>query len=177
MNMKKSITGFLTFSVAVAIIIVTLKVMNGVPLIARNDTLRRYTSIEEVRTSLSIREIYIPAYFPQDIAWPPSEILAQERPFPAVVMEFRDRHKGEIVLVLSQSRGGPSPAGPEVELTSAAETVPFMMKGRKAVLVVGECSGNTPCSRITWQEGSDTVIAFMKAAPFELTRISESMVR
>jgi hypothetical protein len=45
------------------------------------------------------------------------------------------------------------------------------------VLVVGECGKNEPCSRITWKEGSYTVTALLKAAPFELTKITESMLR
>ena len=133
-------TGFLSFALAIGVIVVLLAVMNWVPMAFQKDTLRRYRSIEEVRTALNIRDIYVPSYFPQHIVWPPSQILAQGKPFPAVVMEFKDAGSGEIVLVLSQSRGGPFPAGPAIALTDIKETVPFIMKGRSAVLVVGECS-------------------------------------
>jgi len=176
MNMKNSIRSFLLFSSAVAVLIVTLKVMNWLPLTIEKNTLRRYASTEEVKSSLNIREIYVPAYFPQNIVWPPSEILAQSKPFPAVVMEFKNQASGDMVLVLSQSRGGPSPAGHALDLAGIKETVPFLLKGRKAVLVVGECIKGTPCSKITWEEGADTVTAFMKASPFELTKIAESML-
>lgn len=170
-------TGFLSFALAIGVIVVLLAVMNWVPMAFQKDTLRRYRSIEEVRTALNIRDIYVPSYFPQHIVWPPSQILAQGKPFPAVVMEFKDAGSGEIVLVLSQSRGGPFPAGPAIALTDIKETVPFIMKGRSAVLVVGECAKNEPCSRITWKEGPYTVMALMKAAPFELTKITDSMLR
>ncbi len=177
MNMKKTIVGFLSFSLAITILVVAMKVINGVPLIARKDALRRYASIEEVRNSLNIREIYVPAYFPQDIVWPPSGILAQGKPFPAVMMEFKNRNSGEIELVLCQSRGGQFPLDRRIDMTSVKETVPFLMKGRRAVLVVGECAKNEPCSKITWEEGDNTVAALMKAAPFELNRLAESMIR
>ncbi len=170
-------TGFLSFALAIGVLVALLAVMNWVPMAFQRDTIRRYRSIEEVRTALNIRDIYVPSYFPQHIVWPPSEILAQGRPFPAVVMEFKDAGSGKVVLVLSQSQDGPFPAGPAISLTSVKETVPFIMKGRKAVLVVGECAKNEPCSRITWKEGPYTVTALMKAAPFELTRITESMLR
>jgi hypothetical protein len=170
-------TGFLSFAIAIGVLVVILLVMNWVPMAFQKDSFRRYGSIDEVRTALNIRDIYVPSYFPQHIVWPPSEVLAQGKPFPAVVMEFKDAGSGEIVLVLSQSRGGPFPAGRAIDLASIKETVPFMMKGRSAVLVVGECAKNEPCSRITWKEGSYTVTALMKAAPFELTRITESMLR
>ena len=170
-------TGFLSFALAIGVLVVLLAVMNWVPMALQKDSFRRYRSIEEVRTALNIRDIHVPSYFPQHIVWPPSEILAQGRPFPAVVMEFKDAGSGEIVLVLSQSQGGPFPAGPAIVMADIKETVPFIMKGRSAVLVVGECAKNVPCSRITWKEGPYTVTALMKAAPFELTKITDSMIR
>ncbi len=175
--MKRSIYSFLSFTLAVGILVAVLKVINWIPLTMQKDTLRRYTSIDEVRTTLNIRQIYIPAYFPQNIVWPPSGILAQGRPFPAVVMEFKNRDSGAVVLVLSQSRGGPSPAGSAAEVAAVRETVPFSMKGRRAVLVVGECAKGEACSRITWSEDGYEINALMKAAPSQLTRIAESMVR
>jgi len=168
---------YFSFALAIGVLIVLLAIVNWVPMAFQKDTLRRYRSIEEVRTALNIRDIYVPSYFPQHIVWPPSEILAQGKPFPAVVMEFKDAGSGKIVLVLSQSQGGPFPARPVINLAGIKETVPFIMKGRKAVLVVGECAKNEPCSRITWKEGPYTVTALMKAAPFELTRITDSMLR
>jgi hypothetical protein len=169
--------GFLSFALAIGVLIVLLAIINWVPTAFQKDTFRRYRSIDEVRAALNIRDIYVPSYFPQHIVWPPSEILAQGRPFPAVVMEFKDAGSGKIVLVLSQSQGGPFPAGPAIVLATIKETVPFIMKGRSAVLVVGECAKNEPCSRITWKEGPYTVTALMKASPFELTRITDSMLR
>ncbi len=177
MHMIKSIMNFFTFALAIGILVVTLKVMNWVPQTVHRDALRRYASIEEVRASLNIREIYVPAYFPQDIVWPPSEILAQGKPFPAVVLEFQDRTSGKLVLVLTQSQGTPAPAGRAIEVQSVKETVPFLMKGRNAVLIVGECTKNETCSRITWKEGAYDIAVLMKSAPFELTKIAESMLR
>lgn len=170
-------TGLLSFAITIGILIVILIVMNWVPMAFQKDTFRRYRSIDEVRTALNIRNIYVPSYFPQHIIWPPSEILAQSKPFPAIVMKFKDAGSGEIVLVLSQSLGGAFPAGSAIDVANIKETVPFMMQGRSAVLVVGECGKNEPCSRITWKEGSYTVTALLKAAPFELTKITESMLR
>jgi hypothetical protein len=169
--------GLFSFALAIGALVVILIVMNWVPIAFQKDTFRRYRSIDEVRTALNIRDIYVPSYFPEHIVWPPSEVLAQGKPFPAVVMEFKDAGSGKIVLVLSQSRGGPFPAGAAIEVSRIKETVPFLMKGRSAVLVVGECAKNEPCSRITWKEGPYTVTALMKAAPFELTKITESMLR
>jgi hypothetical protein len=175
--MMNRTAAFLSFTLAIGVLVAFLAVVNWVPVAFQKDSFRRYRSIDEVRAALNIRDIYVPSYFPEHIVWPPSEILAQGRPFPAVVMEFKDAKSGKIVLVLSQSQGGTFPAGRAIDLASVKETVPFIMKGRKAVLVVGECAKNEPCSRITWNEGPYTVTALMKAAPFELTRITDSMLR
>ena len=177
MNTMKRAAGFLSFALAIGALVVMLMVLNWVPLAIQKDTLRRYRSVDEVRTALNIRDIYVPSYFPQHIVWPPSEVLAQGKPFPAVVMQFKDAQSGKIVLTLCQSQDGPYPAGPAIELAVVKETVPFTMKGRSAVLTVGECAKNETCSRITWKEGPYTVTALLKAAPFELTRIADSMLR
>ncbi len=177
MKPMKRTAGILSFALAVGILVALLKVVNWVPAAFQKDTFRRYGSVEEIRAALNIRDIYVPTYFPQRISWPPSEIFAQGRPFPAVVMKFKDAENGKVVLVLSQAQGGPFPAGSGIDITGVKETVPFMMKGRSAVLVVGECAQNEPCSKITWKEGAYVVTALMKAAPFELTRIADSMLR
>ncbi len=177
MRMMKKTTAFLSFGLAIVVLVILLAVMNWVPMAFQKDTLRRYSSIDEVKAALNLRDIYVPSYFPQHIVWPPSEILAQGRPFPAVVMEFKDAGSGEIILVLSQSQGGPVPSRSAIDLTDIKETVPFVMKGRNAVLIVGACAKNEPCSKITWTEGPSTVTALMKAEPFELTKIANSMLR
>lgn len=175
--MMNRTAAFFSFALAVGVLVALLAVVNWVPTAFQKNSFRRYRSIDEVRAALNIRDIYVPSYFPEHIVWPPSEILAQGTPFPAVVLEFKDANSGKVVLVLSQSQGGTFPAGRAIDLASVQETVPFVMKGRKAVLVVGECVKNEPCSRITWNEGPYTVSALMKAAPFELTRITDSMLR
>jgi hypothetical protein len=177
MKTMNRITGLLSFVLAIGAIVVALKVANWVPLAFQKDALRRYGSIEEARTALNIRDISVPSYFPQNIGWPPSQVLAQGKPFPAIVMEFNKRDSKEIVLILAQSQGGSFPADRAIELTSIKETVPFMMKGRSAVLTVGECAKNETCSRLSWKEGVYTVTALMKASPFELTKIADSMIR
>jgi hypothetical protein len=169
-------TGFLSFALAIGVLVVLLALMNWVPMAFQKDTLRRYRSLEEVRTALNIRDIYVPSYFPQHIVWPPSEILAQGRPFPALVMEFKDAGSGEIVLVLSQSQGGPF--SPDLRsLGQYQRNSPLYHERTERRARCRRVRKNQPCSRITWKEGPYTVTALMKAAPFELTKITDSMLR
>ena len=103
--MNKKIARFLSFALMIGLLIVALKVVNWLPLAMQQETVRRYDSIEEVRAALNMKDIYVPSYFPQQIIWPPSAILAQSKPFSAIVMEFTRADKRNIALVISQSEG------------------------------------------------------------------------
>jgi hypothetical protein len=173
--MHRAIKGSFSFGLTIGAIILLLKIMNWLPMTVQKETLRPYGSIEQVRAALQIRDVYIPSYFPQNIAWPPAKILAQGEPFTALVMEFKRADKDEVILVLSQSTGGPLKAGNPLELSSVNERAPFIMNGENAVLTVGECGRQEQCSMITWNKGGYTITALMRSAPFELTRIAASM--
>ena len=175
--MNKTLTGFLTFALMIGLLVAALKVMNWLPLAMQKETIRRYASVEEVRAALGMKEIYVPSYFPQQITWPPATILAQGRPFSAMVMEFTRADKRNIALVISQSEGGALNVENPIKLTNVTEKVRYAMKGRDAALTVGTCGNDEPCSGITWNEGKYTMTVLMKSAPFELTKIAESMIR
>lgn len=175
--MKKTLTGFLPFLLMLAVLVVALKVLNWVPLVVQKESARRYNSVEEVRRTLNVRDILVPTYFPQQISWPPSEILAQGAPFPAVVMTFHRAGTGEAALVIVQSEGRPLNIGDAIHIAAVKEKVAYTMLGRDAELTVGACKNGEPCSRITWKEGDYSMTVLMKATPFELTKIAESMLR
>jgi hypothetical protein len=177
MNKLKPLLGFLSFGLAVVAIVAALKILNWFPLAVQQNMLREYSGIEQVKSALQIQDIYVPSYFPESISWPPSKILAQERPFPALLMEFTSTGTGQIVLVLSQSKGGPIRSDRSLEPASVRESVPFVLHGVQALLTVGECKDRDVCSVITWDENGYTISASMKAAPFQLTKIAESMRR
>lgn len=175
MKRNRTLIGLLSFLLAVAGLMLLLVIMNWIPQTVQKDTLRQYASIEHVRASLNIRNIYIPSYFPQHITWPPAKILAQASPFPALVMTFTGTGKSETVLVLSQSAGEALRTAEQLELTSISEERPFVMRGNNATLTVGECSNRQQCSRISWSEGGYLISVQMRSSPFELSRIAESM--
>ena len=104
--MNKKIPAFFSFALMIGLLVAALKVVNWLPLAMQKETIRQYASVEEVRAALGMKEIYVPSYFPQQITWPPATILAQGRPFSAIVMEFTRADKRNIALVISQSEGG-----------------------------------------------------------------------
>src|SRR5574340_261823 len=87
-NMVKQLHRGFSFFVTVAVVILLLKLFNWLPSVVQDEGLKKYSSVEEVRTALNIPRVYIPAYFPEYIKWPPAEIFAQKRPFPLVIVHF-----------------------------------------------------------------------------------------
>jgi hypothetical protein len=175
--MDKKIPTFFSFALMIGLLIIALKIVNWLPLAMQKETVRRYGSIEEVQRALNMKDIYVPSYFPQQIIWPPSVILAQGKPFRAIVMEFTRADKRNIALIISQSEGTALNVENPIEIVTVTEKVRYMIKGRDAVLTVGSCKDAEPCSGITWIESKYTMNVLMKSAPFELTKIVDSMIR
>lgn len=175
--MNKALSRFLSFTFMIVLLILALKIINWLPLALQRDAVRRYNTIEEVRSSLNMKDIHVPSYFPQQISWPPTTILAQSKPFSAIAMEFTRGDKRNTVLVISQSEGKALNVENPIEIRVVTEKVRYTIKGRDAVLTVGSCGNDEPCSGITWTEGKYTMTALMKSTPFELTKIVESMLR
>ncbi len=175
--MNKTLPRSLTFTFMIVLLILALKVMNWLPLAMQQDAVRRYKTLEEVRAALNMKDIYVPSYFPQQISWPPSTILAQSKPFSAIVLGFTRADRRNTALVISQSEGKALNVENPIKIIVVTEKVQYTIKGRDAVLTVGSCDNDEPCSGITWIEGKYTMTVLMKAAPFELMKIVESMHR
>lgn len=175
--MVKKPLQLLSFILALTILIAVLKVVNWIPLVLDREIMRKYASINEVRATLKVKEILIPSYFPQRLKWPPSEILAQGKPYPAIVMEFRDTERGDVSLMIIQAGSADFRADEKIRITDVIERVDHMMKGRDAHLEVGSCRQGVPCSRMVWDEGESRIEIIIKSPPFELIKIAESMVQ
>jgi hypothetical protein len=176
-TVRAKIRSFLYFLLAVAAVFVVLKTLNWLPSVLQKDTMRRYGSLEEMRAALNIKDMYVPSYYPPSISWPPSEILAQAKPFPAVIMVYNRAGSGDAVLVVSQAAAERPFPDAAVKIVQSKEKVPYLLKGRNALLEVGLCRNAETCSRIAWNEGGTAIAVTMKSTPFELIRIAESMLR
>jgi len=175
-SVRKKIFGLLYFAMTVAVLIGLLKITNWLPTVFQEGMLRKYSSIEEIKTRLRLRNIYIPSYFPQRFKWPPSRILAQSKPFVAVEMEFRNIESGETALVITQAADREFTPDRTIVISQVKERVEYSLNGRPSVLEVGVCKNDAPCSRISWQEEGNWIRVEMKSAPFELIKIAESMI-
>ena len=155
--------------------IASLVLLNWLPQALQKDTMRRYAGVDEVRTKLNLKNIFVPSYFPSNITWPPSEVLAQTKPYPAVLMAFYRADSQEVLLVISQATETSFPSDSFISFDKITEAVPFHFKSRQALLEVGSCRSAGPCSRISWFESGYYIMLAMKSPPFELIRIAESV--
>ncbi|MHB1011616.1 MAG: hypothetical protein ACYC37_01705 [Desulfobacteria bacterium] len=180
MSVKRTAFGFLAFAAGLAILILGLKALNVLPLIAQKDLMRRYGDFEEMKAALGIREVSVPSYFPEEFRWPPTRILAQGKPYPAVIMEFERSGEGKArevgMMIYQAARDDFSPGGP-LALSRVRERATYPLKGRSAILEVGSGRTGEPCSRISWREKDVRITVLARLTPFELMKVAESMLR
>jgi hypothetical protein len=175
--MRKTQLAFLSFAAAVLMLVGALKLLNWIPTVAQKEILHSYKDIEEAKAELSLRDVLIPSYFPEKLRWPPSAILAQGKPFPAVIMEFFEAGNRETALVITQTASDAFPAHGKIRFEKVAERVNYSLRGRDAALEVGTCDDGDPCSSISWNERGNHVRVTARSSPIELIRVAESMLR
>jgi hypothetical protein len=172
--MAKKFVSFFYFAITIVILVAILKIANYLPMALQKDTMRKYKSIEEVKSKLNIRDVYIPSYFPQDLVWPPSTILAQDKPFVAIILEVNHTEKGDIALIISQSASTHFIPDEKIKILRINERVNYPFKGRDMTLEAGICKKEEPCSRIIWDEGRYRINVTARSTP-DLMKI-ESMI-
>lgn len=175
--MPRKFPNYLLFAAGVALLLGGLKLAGWLPLLAQKDLLRNYSTVEEVKAELGLREIFVPSYFPQNLSWPPSAVLAQGKPFPALIMEFGQVEGPSAGLVISQSLSDSFRSDGKIRFENLKEKVRYPLKGRDSTLEVGTGAGGGPCARLSWKEGIYHMTVTARSTPFELIKVAESMLR
>ncbi|MBA4349126.1 MAG: hypothetical protein C0415_03945, partial [Thermodesulfovibrio sp.] len=143
----KTVRSLLLILAMAGAVVALLAAMNWLPSLMEKGFIRQYSSIEEAKRSLGLDNVMVPAYFPEGISWPPSLILAQKKPYKAVVMEFKKAETMETLLIISQSSVQGSDAQLQrIKLSELKEETKYKMKGKIALLQVGTCDNSKPCS-------------------------------
>jgi hypothetical protein len=175
--MRKTLRGLLVMLLLAGLAAALLAAANRLPSVMQKGFARQYGSIEEAKQSLGLDNVLIPAYFPEGIMWPPSLILAQKKPYTAVVMEFKKAETMETTLIVIQSSsdGGDSQLQ-RITMKQLKEETRYQLKGKMVLLQVGTCDNGIPCSRMTWQDSGLHRTVLLMSSPFELIRIAESMI-
>lgn len=174
--MGKKLLRLFFFAIIVGILMLAITFANWLPLFFRSDTLRSYHTVEEAQRALGVRNIAVPAYFPQSISWPPSTVLAQTNPYPAFLMGFREEGRDGISLLIVQTADAEFMRHLPLQVAGIEQQHVFDLKARNAQLTVGRCGDHAPCSSVTWFEGKYATTVTMKAPPFEVIRIAHSMI-
>ena len=184
MEMKKesigrTVRGLFWIIVMSAVVVALLSLANWVPSLINEDSVRRYDSIEEAEQSLGFdNKVLAPKYFPEGISWPPSMILAQKKPFKAIVIEFMEVKTAQTALIVILSSLKESNVQLQrIAMTEVKEKTEYMLKGKAALLEVGSCGKVATCSRMTWQENGLNFTVLYMSSPFELIKVAESMIR
>jgi hypothetical protein len=172
-----TLRGLLWMLALVILAVLFLAAVNWLPSLRDEGFARQYNSIEEATRTLKLNNIVVPAYFPEGIRWPPSFILAQKKPYQAVVMEFKDAKTKETALIVIQSSLlGSDEQLQRIRLSNVKEETQYRLKGRLVLLQVGTCDNGTQCSKMTWQDSDLSYTVILMSPPFELIRKTESMI-
>jgi hypothetical protein len=174
--MRRHAVSLFVFLFFTGALVLALKFLNRLPGMFQPGAVRRYPTIAAAQSELGIRKIYVPAYFPTTLTWPPSRILAQSKPFEAVVLEFRRVDSTEVALVITQTSSPRLPPEPTLHLRRIQETASVDLKGRKAVVESGFCDDGDPCSQITFVDSELWMTVQMRSSVAELMLLAGSMV-
>lgn len=173
--MARNLRGFIVFAIMVTVVLGALRLLSWIPEAVQGGTLRRFESIEEAKGHLKL-SLYLPAFYPDSIRWPPLLISGQTIPYPAVLTEFSAKDRDGVLLVITQTAKQHQPLRERIRLASLREQVRYPFKGRTALLEVGACEDGKPCSRFSWEEGPFAISLTTKSAPMELVKMAESII-
>ncbi len=174
-KMKQLRRGF-SFVVTVAVVLLLLKLLNWLPSVLEDQGLKKYGSVDDVRAALKIPKVYIPAYFPEYIQWPPAEIFAQRRPFTMIMMHFTHRDSKTFALSLFQVDSRAVFELPyKSDVLYVRKESPVKVKNRDATLTIAVCSGRERCNRLSWEEGIYRITLIADDTPEQLMKMAESM--
>ena len=168
---------YLLFGAIMFVTVIMLALLNWFPSAVQKEGIRKYKSIEDVETQLKIKKIFLPAYFPQYLIWPPAEIYAQRKPYNMVLMHFTNYERKEIVLSIRQvDPADPAPLVSRIEPVTIKQRDNVLIKGRKGLLSIALCPGGEPCNSVRWREEGYEVEIIAKDSVKELLKIADSMM-
>jgi len=165
-----------SFIMTVAVVLLMLKLLNWLPTVLESEGLKKYGSVDDVKAALKISRVYVPAYFPEYIQWPPAEIFAQRRPFPLIMMHFTHRDSRSFALSLFQVDARANFELPyKSDVLYVRKESQVNVKNRTGTLVLAVCSGRERCNRLSWEEGMYRITLIADDTPEQLMKMAESM--
>lgn len=164
------------FLLVLVVVVVALRILNWFGERTAEQGIHQFSSLEEAQHALRLRDLYLPAYFPDYLEWPPYEVLGQTDPYRLILIHFRNRQSREVVLAIRQAAATgiqPPPTRLDPIRISSEETV--QLDQRTALLRQGSCVDSSSCSEISWTEKGQYLSVTLKNGREELLRIASSM--
>jgi len=173
---KKTKLGmYFSFGITILIIVLVLKLLNWIPSSFQKEDIRKYKTVEDVKAKLKISRVYVPAYFPEKIKWPPAEIFAQKKPFLLIMMHFAHMDSKSIALSVYQVDSKAN-FEPHRDVLYVKRESSLSVKGREGRLRMAVCRGNERCNSISLEEGKFRLTLIADDTPEQLVKMAESML-
>lgn len=161
----------------VLVVAVILNLLNWVPTIFQGEGVRRYKTIEDLKSELKLGKLFLPSYFPQYLIWPPSEIYGRRKPAKMVLMHFTNYDGKDVVLsVMQADSADPRPIKSRIDPVITRKREGILIKGKRGELCLALCAGGEPCNSVTWESEGYTFTIIAKDSVEELRKIAESMI-
>ncbi|MHB8880155.1 MAG: hypothetical protein ACYC69_01445 [Thermodesulfovibrionales bacterium] len=167
------------FSAVAFLIVAVLGLLNWLPSLMQRQRLKHYSSIDTMKKELRIKTVFLPTFLPEelDLTWPPTELYAQDTPFPAVMMHFTRKGTSEIRLIIHQvDSKAPYDFKPRIKIRSRHAASLMTLKHRQAHLTPAVCDNDIPCNQLTWNENGTAITLVGTFPARDLIRIAASML-
>jgi hypothetical protein len=165
--------------VVVAVSALAIKALDRVPgwVSGTPQGVRVYASVTEAEAALGAR-VWLPAYYPDSLAWPPSRVAARPGRPASVALRVIGRPSGRERLVIVESIGGTAPPPPE--LLAPAEVLTesqVAIGGRAAVVARVVIPGGEVVHDVRWDHDERRIVLRYHGPVEELLLIAESLER
>ncbi|HEX9017525.1 MAG TPA: hypothetical protein VF960_16140 [Chloroflexota bacterium] len=187
MSPVKALTGIIwPFVLAVAVIAIGLRLLNGVPgyvayLTAGPtpvpnvlDERLSFPSVEAAQKDLGVK-VWVPFYFPSYLSWPPATVRGQREPVKVVSLLVLSTEREQALQVREVFWPGDDLPFGVPEPAQVAERRDVDIDGVAAKLLLGSGEGGTVVNQLRWRSGGVHFILTSVMPPEELLRMAGSM--
>ena len=165
-----------TLGVVLGAVALGLRILHLVPPYLAPEPVRSYATVEEARRATGL-PLYLPAYFPDYLRWPPDEVRGWVEPGPKISVTVALRDSGQPVLWMEEWVPRPSGSVPDLPKASqivGKETVD-LSDGVRAEVVSYDVVGAPLYHRLLWDQEDVRVLLTATLPVEELVRMARSM--
>lgn len=167
------------FAAVVLVAALLLLALDALPRVAGGEArgFKRFDSIETLEREASTK-LYLPAYFPLSIGWPPASVRLFSLPPRAAILTFHDTASGEETLVLCQTLDGRGDLSRFVPgRTKVLHEATIDLAGRQARLSRFVLTGDSPVHELAWESEDRSFLLRYTGPPATLMKMAESLER